>query len=217
MKKNALLLGLCIIIYYIIKLYAQSGIEVELDDAQQAQVNKELLQAARHNEYNKIVRLISIEGADVNTVDKYGRTPLMWAALNSNIYAIETLLRFHPNLNLQDNDGNTAIHLALLPSPEQIVSSEERINSNDYKTLRMILAAGEDPSIRNKQGKTILDLAQDKPAQDLMTLAAIRMIRRYLVKHKKSDAAFKPCSRTNPIPEEKKRDDILVVPKAAEV
>lgn len=54
-------------------------------------------------------------GCDVNCQNQENElTPLHYVANNNNINIAELLLKFNPDLNLQDNRGNTPIHYALI-------------------------------------------------------------------------------------------------------
>ena len=50
-------------------------------------------------------------GADLNIQDESGKTPLHWAALNSDLHMIELLLHFGADLRILDNENNSALHL----------------------------------------------------------------------------------------------------------
>lgn len=81
-------------------------------------------------------------GANLEATDSRGRGAMHYAAQN-NADNIRTLLRMGCAAHLQDDDGNTPLHLAAeIGSPA---------------TFRALLAAGCDPRIRNSQGMTALD------------------------------------------------------------
>ena len=50
--------------------------------------------------------------ANVNICDSIQKTPVMYAAANGHIAAVELLLESGADLNLSDRDGNTALHHA---------------------------------------------------------------------------------------------------------
>jgi ankyrin repeat protein len=87
-------------------------------------------------------------GADVNATDKYGMTPLMWAAeYNRNPEVITTLLKAGADLKAQDKSGFTALMIAAsrTHSPEIIIT---------------LLRAGADAKAKNGKGYTALDYAK---------------------------------------------------------
>jgi uncharacterized protein len=52
-------------------------------------------------------------GLDINTPDRRDSTPLHWACFRQAEVALSFLLAWKPNINLQDVDGNTPLHLAV--------------------------------------------------------------------------------------------------------
>lgn len=51
-------------------------------------------------------------GADVDSRDNYHRTPLMWAAKTNQQICAQVLLDFKASPDLQDENGDSALHLA---------------------------------------------------------------------------------------------------------
>ena len=75
-------------------------------------------------------------GADVNSADEFGATPLMMAAANIDckLELIETLMSFGADINRQtDKEKNTALMLAILNFPSENPSEE------NYKLIRRLL------------------------------------------------------------------------------
>ena len=50
---------------------------------------------------------------DVNKKDYQGGTPLHWACHQNSEMALSYLLAWNPNINAQDNNGLTPLHLAV--------------------------------------------------------------------------------------------------------
>ena len=66
---------------------------------------------AVNNNYRKLVEILIIHGALVNSTDKRGLTPLMYAALNDNENFIKLLIKCGADVRLKNADGMTAFQL----------------------------------------------------------------------------------------------------------
>lgn len=70
-----------------------------------------LLESARLGQLARAKELLS-KGADVNTADRRGFTPLMWASASGNMELVRQLLESGAALDRRANDGTTALMLA---------------------------------------------------------------------------------------------------------
>ncbi len=52
-----------------------------------------------------IVYLLNHHGANVNVMDEYGNTPLMYAAINNDIAVIAVLLKHHADASYKNKQG----------------------------------------------------------------------------------------------------------------
>jgi len=81
--------------------------------------------------------------------DIEGNTPLHWACYYGNFQAADFILKFEPSLlNIQNNSGNTALHLAV----------EDCLQTNSLILVRSLLFSGADRNIRNKIGQRPIDI-----------------------------------------------------------
>lgn len=98
-----------------------------------------------------IIQLLLKKGGDVNARGPQRKTPVHFAI--QYLKAIRSLLKAHPTLSLQDNEGNTALHSVFLcasgNSPANATIVEELVES------------GTDVNILNASGITPLHLAID--------------------------------------------------------
>jgi hypothetical protein len=93
-----------------------------------------------------IIRMLTEKGADINDRSKAGRTPLMYAVVNENHGTALALLAAGADRSVQDNDGNTALHLFCL-----------RVRDSSMLEILEKLAEG-DPNPLNNESLTPLDL-----------------------------------------------------------
>ena len=104
------------------------------------------------------VRLMLHLGADINATSFNGVSPLMASIYSSDI--CQFLIGEKANLDHQDEEGSTALHGAVI--------------GTSLQTLKILVDAGADVKIRNKQGFTPLMLAAAKTNTELLV---------YLIKH----------------------------------
>jgi ankyrin repeat protein len=90
--------------------------------------------------------LLCRHGADIEVRDQIKRTPLLWAATNSNIELARFLLEKHANVGATNNRGRTALHLS--------VESNDKEHREDM--IRLLLAYGADPGATSDGGWTPL-------------------------------------------------------------
>ena len=109
-----------------------------------------LMLAAVKNDRVGLKKLIA-KGADVNTTDKHGSTPLMHA---SDLQVLDTLLINKADINAKDDFGETALMSAA--------------GFDNSEKVKFLLEKGADKSLKNKKGKTAADLAKDKAIKALI-------------------------------------------------
>lgn len=80
------------------------------------------------------IHILCERGVDPNTLNRDGDPPLMWASRMGNAKAIEALIECGADVNLGDRNRNRPIHHATM------------------KTVRLLLDAGADPTLKDRQG-----------------------------------------------------------------
>lgn len=73
-----------------------------------------LMYAAGNNRDANVCQALIEAGAAVNESDDEGFTPLMYAAINNDPAVIEALIKAGSRLSLRNNNGKTALDLALM-------------------------------------------------------------------------------------------------------
>ncbi len=95
-------------------------------------------------------------GAQVDTRDDDGETPLMKAADHGVASAVEALLRAGADPNARDEDGETALMMAA--------------DEGNIVVVKLLLAAGADIHARDKDGETALSKALEERRIDIVEL-----------------------------------------------
>ncbi|MCG7854010.1 MAG: ankyrin repeat domain-containing protein, partial [Methanosarcinaceae archaeon] len=94
------------------------------------------------------IKLLLDKGAQVNTQDRDGRTPLMEAAVHEAPRVVETLLKHGAAVNTQDKKGWTALMKAA--------------DGNQVAVIKVLAGQGADLNLRNTRGNTALAVAKAK-------------------------------------------------------
>ncbi|MBR5130230.1 MAG: ankyrin repeat domain-containing protein [Alphaproteobacteria bacterium] len=97
--------------------------------------------------WKETTKFLLKKGADINAKNAVGKTPLHIASAKWNTELLKEILKSKPDLNIQDSNGNTPLHDAVLS------------NTTSPQNVKMLLAHGASPMIRNYEGLTPLQLA----------------------------------------------------------
>ena len=89
-------------------------------------------------------------GAGARVRDAKGRTTLFPCHVRRDADAVRLLMQRGVRINAQDNEGNTALMMAV---------------TGDSSGVQALLDAGADPNIKNKAGKTALQIAQENETE----------------------------------------------------
>ncbi len=115
--------------------------------------------AAFHNDREAIDLLIK-SGASLDPVTE-DETPFFGAIRWSRFVGAERLLRHGANVNFQNSKGRTALHLLLK-------------KNSDRKYIQMVLRYGADPTIRDCEGRSPVDMVANRRDRTYFTLFSQR-------------------------------------------
>lgn len=107
-----------------------------------------LLHRAARGGDPELIRLLIARGLDVDAKDDYRDTPLRDIAWQGKPEAVSALLEAGAEVNTRGMNQRTPLWSA--------------VSGNQVELVRMLLAAGADPTIPNRDGKTAVDVAQEK-------------------------------------------------------
>ena len=99
-----------------IKTYTASLNEAE----DQEELNNMFLDAVRKRNIENVKELLDM-GAQIDAVNKYGRTPLLYAALNGHTDIVKLLLDRGAEVDARDEEGWAPLHYAALNGHTDIV------------------------------------------------------------------------------------------------
>ena len=117
-------------------------------------------------------RLVTLleAGADIHAADKNGVTALHHAVRFRNPIAVKTLIEYGADVNRAcRKSGSTPLHRAVTNTGAPKTAGKR---AEAQQIVALLLAAGADPSLRNKSGKTPGDYATDEVIRELLAAAA---------------------------------------------
>jgi hypothetical protein len=119
-------------------------------------LDKELFKALGRGDVKEVRKLLE-KGANVNAKDIYGWTPLHAAASSGHVDVVTLLIEKGADVNAKEIFyGWTPLHWAII---------------NGYVDVaRLLIEKGADPNLRNRDGKTPIDLAREKGYMDIVRL-----------------------------------------------
>ena len=133
----------------------------------------------------EVITLLINAGADVHVRDERGRTPIFPKISGGrSLEDIETFARHGLDINTQDNNGNTALMNG---------NGDEDIRPSET-TIQALLKAGADPNIKNKAGKTALQIAREKKLNDI-----VKVLQKHEANEKKVDPNAKDKEGRTPL------------------
>jgi ankyrin repeat protein len=108
-------------------------------------------------------------GADVHATDRNGVTALHHAVRFRNPMAVRVLIEHGADVNRAcRKSGSTPLHRAVIPTGAPGTAGKQ---AEAREIVALLLAAGADPSLRNKHGKTPGDYAADEQVRALLAAA----------------------------------------------
>lgn len=155
--------------------------------------NKKPLHWAVDKKETNLISVFLNNGADINTKDKLGRTPLSLATQTGNLEIINLLLDKGADVNAKDNSGDTPLLLiekgdlvtatSLLDRGADINVGNIRGNTpllnaaykGDLEMVNLLLNRGANINATDNSGDTALDIADITRNKELVKLLKKRM------------------------------------------
>jgi tankyrase len=119
----------------------------------------------------RIIALLR-SGADIHATDKNGVTALHHAVRFRNPTAVRTLIEHGANVNqVCRRSGSTPLHRAVTTTGAPGVAEKRQ---EVIEIIRLLVAAGADPSITNKSGRRPADYVKDSAIQSLLKPSGVK-------------------------------------------
>jgi hypothetical protein len=112
------------------------------------------------------------EGEDINAYDRWGWTPVMWAAYYNYYSIVKYILENGANVNARSNKSYGSINTGSTPL---IIASYYGYPG----IVRLLLKHGANPKLQNEQGETALSLAEKYNFSEIIELLEGKNVRRY--------------------------------------
>ncbi|MFP3032786.1 MAG: ankyrin repeat domain-containing protein, partial [Wolbachia sp.] len=156
----------------------------------QLDLDKELLATVKGDDLNRVKALVS-QGASLEAKDNSNNTPLHNACNNGHVKVVEYLIQEGASLKAKNKDGEAPLHVAVqhdgtLEVIEFILSrdlsginnvtNEGRtslhlaIQGNKLNTVELLLRKGASIAVKDKNGKTPLDLAKQEDYTNIIEM-----------------------------------------------
>ncbi len=141
----------------IIRLLAESGIDINshLSKMQETPLHR---LCARATPKIEIIEYFLEKGADVNALNKSGKTPLFYCTFSFSTRLLKLLAQYGADVNTQDKYGNTILH------DDFIGCSEE----NFEEFLKTLLELGFNINSKNANGAYPLDFCENKKFENIL-------------------------------------------------
>lgn len=114
-----------------------------------------LMQAIIDNDRETVGQLL-VDGADPNTINEYGESPLLVSVTNERPEYIPILIEYGADPNLQDDLGWTPLMSAVV--------------IGDLESGQLLLDAGADPTLKDSDRMSALDYAKDYENDEFVQL-----------------------------------------------
>lgn len=104
------------------------------------------LHCAVQNNNPALVKCLTEHGANINIANVYGDTPFLMAVKDNNLALLKLLFEIKKDLNVneRDEEGNTALHYAVM--------------RDDFVLVKLLIERGINIQDKNNEGKTVFDL-----------------------------------------------------------
>lgn len=177
---------------------ARAAARARLTDAQRVRLDQDLIRAAKRNDpaevkrlieqggdvnakdaiqdsaflyagaegLNEVLRLTLAAGADVRSVNRFGGTALIPACEHGHVETIRILIAARVPVNHVNRLGWTGMQEAILLNTG---------GPRQQEAVRLLLAAGADPGIRDPQGRTALDNARRMGFTEIVRILESRL------------------------------------------
>ena len=151
----------------VIRLLVEMGAEVNAVAAESFGIQP-IHCAARHSEGNaEAIILLVHHGADVNARNAYRVTPLHMAVRDRSVEGVKILLENGADANAEDRGrGSTPLRRAVANTGRGGAGGKK---SEAVEIIRLLLERGADPHHVNRNGKNLVDSAQDPQIRQILS------------------------------------------------
>ena len=125
--------------------------------------NTPLLLAVRQMENEEVIGQLLLHGADANITDRTGKNALLLSVSSNRKEYIGIFLSKGISIRSQDEDGNTVLHY-----PMHNVLRNKMFLPLSKEIAKILMDEGADPYIKNKEGKSPMDLAVESGEEELI-------------------------------------------------
>ncbi|KAH8850732.1 Acyl-CoA-binding domain-containing protein 6 [Schistosoma japonicum] len=86
----------------------------------------------KQHDLESLIRLLSVNCNEVNSLDKNEMTPLHWASDRGFSDMVSTLIKYNANINSKDSEGQTPLHYACFCGHDEVVQVLLKFGADIY-------------------------------------------------------------------------------------
>lgn len=145
---------------FAIEVLLNRGMDPNIEDSESERPLHRLAEGKRYinngEEIAKCAELLLDAKASVLRKDRFGRTAVILVAQNAHYEILKVFIDRGLKLSLKDNEGNSPLHIACQYFSDYDKEDEDRY----FKTIKYLLEAGLDPTEKNNDDRTAIDIAK---------------------------------------------------------
>ena len=126
--------------------------------------------------YLEIVKCLIENKADIDVQDELGATALIWASGGRYLEIVKYLIENGADVNIKNNKNETALIKVIISCIKTFEENKDDMTKKHaalnrcFKIVKCLIENGADVNIKNNEGKTALDLAEENGYKEIVEI-----------------------------------------------